>query len=86
MKKGQSVIILTMKDTGTTYLFGSLAAIYGMFDSQTLGITYSALRNAVSTYIKINKINENGNASVMIYDNARSRFTLNRGPLLLAEK
>ena len=86
MKKGQSIITLTMKATGKSYLFGSLAAIYGMFDAHTLGITYSALRNAVSTYIKKNKVNEDEDALVKIYENKRSIFTLYRAPLLLADK
>lgn len=86
MKKGQSIITLTMKDTGTSYLFGSLSAIYSMFDAETLRITYPALRNAVSTYIKNNNVNEDGDASVLIFDNKRSIFTLQRAPLLLADK
>lgn len=87
MKKGQSVIILKMKDTGVSYLFGSLSAIYSMFSSEELGVTYSALRNAVSSYIKENNIDEGSNNFLqVIYDTKRSKFTLQRAPLLLAEK
>lgn len=87
MKKSQSVIQLTIKETGTSYLFGSLSAIYAMFGPEELGITYSALRNAVSTYIKAHKVDEdNCDCLQTIYDNKRSLFTLQRGPLLLAEK
>ena len=86
MKKGQSIITLTMKETGISYLFGSLSAIYGMFDADTLGVSYPALRNAVSTYIKNNQVNEEGDTSVVIYDNKRSSFILRRAPLLLADK
>ena len=87
MKKGQSVIILKMKDTGVSYLFGSLSAIYSMFSPEELGVTYSALRNAVSSYIKENKIDEGSNNFLqVIYNTKRSNFTLQRAPLLLAEK
>lgn len=86
MKKGQSIITLTMKETGISYLFGSLSAIYGLFDADTLGVSYPALRNAVSTYIKNNQVNEDGDTSVVIYDNRRSSFILHRAPLLLADK
>ena len=86
MKIGQSVITFTMKDTGRSYLFGSLSAIYGMFSSEQLGITYSALRNAVATYLKNNDIDENEPFSQVIYDNKRSSFTLQRAPLWLLER
>lgn len=87
MKKGQNVIIMTMKETGTSYVFGSLSAIYGMFSSDEMGITYSALRNAVATQIKTNGIDKDAVESAeIIYDNHRSKFTLYRAPLLLAEK
>ena len=87
MKKSQSVIQLTIKETGAAYLFGSLSAIYAMFSPEELGISYSALRNAVSTYIKTNMIDEDNCDSLqVIYDNKRSLITLQRGPLLLAEK
>ena len=86
MKIGQSIITLTMKDTGRAYLFGSLAAIYGMFNSDELGITYSALRNAVGTYLKNNQVDENEPFSQVIYDNKRSLFTLHRAPLWLIER
>lgn len=87
MKKGQSIITLKMKDTGVSYLFGSLSAIYSMFSSEELGVTYSALRNAVSFYIKENNIDEGSNNFLqVIYDTKRSKFTLQRAPLLLAEK
>lgn len=87
MKKGQNVIILTMKESGIMYLFGSLSAIYSMFTNEELGITYSALRNAVAAHIKANDIDKDSVESAgIIYDNHRSKFTLHRAPLLLAEK
>ena len=85
-KKGQNVIILTIKDTGHTFLFGSLSAIYGMFSSDELGVTYSALRNAVSTYLKNNEVDENQSFSQVIYDTKRSTFTLQRATLWLLER
>lgn len=86
-KKGQSVITLTMKETGRSYLFGSLSAIYGMFDKDVLKITYPALRNAVVTYKKENHIDEEeGTFSQIIYDTQRSPFTLQRAPLWLLER
>ena len=46
-----------------------------------------ALRNAVSSYIKENNIDEGSNNFLqVIYDTKRSKFTLQRAPLLLAEK
>ena len=87
MKKGQNVIIMTMKETGTSYVFGSLSAIYGMFSSDELGITYSALRNAVATHAKTHDIDkEDCEHAQVIYDNHRGKFILYRAPLLLAEK
>ena len=86
MKIGQSVITLTMKDTGRSYLFGSLSAIYGMFSIEELGVTYSALRNAVGTYLKNNQVDESQPYSQVIYDNKRSSFTLHRAPLWLLER
>ena len=86
MKKGQSIILLTMKETGVSYLFGSLSAIYGMFTAESLGVSYPALRNAVSAYINNNDVDENGVTLQKIYDTKRSLFTLQRAPLLLAEK
>ena len=87
MKKGQNVIILTMKESGIMYLFGSISAIYSMFTNEELGITYSALRNAVAAHIKANEIDKDTVESAeIIYDNHRSKFTLHRAPLLLAEK
>ena len=86
MKTGQSIITLTMKDTGLSYLFGSLSAIYGMFNAEQLGITYSALRNAVGMYLKNNQVDESEPFSQVIYDNKRSIFTLQRAPLLLLER
>jgi len=86
MKIGQSIITLTMKDTGRSYLFGSLSAIYGMFSSEELGVTYSALRNAVGTYLKNNRVDESLPFSQVIYDNKRSSFTLHRAPLWLLER
>jgi len=86
MKIGQSVIILTMKGTGESYVFGSLSAIYGMFSSEDLNITYSALRNAVGLYRKNNQIDESEPFMQVIYDNKRSLFTLYRAPLLLLER
>ena len=87
MKKGQNVIILTMKESGIVYLFGSISAIYSMFTNEELGITYSALRNAVAAHIKANDIDKDTIESAeIIYDNHRSKFTLHRAPLLLSEK
>ena len=86
MKKGQSVILLTFKESGETYVFGSLSAIYALFSAERLGITYPSLRNAVSKYTKDNNVNEEGFAPQIIYDFARSLFTLRRAPLLLADK
>lgn len=86
MKKVQSVIIMTMKETGVSYLFGSLSAIYGMFSADAIGITYSALRNAVAKYIENNGIDESGDAAQLIYDTKRSIFTLHRAPLLIIDK
>ena len=86
MKIGQSIIILTMKKTGQSYLFGSLSAIYGMFTHDKLDITYPALRNAVSTYVKNNHIDENEPFAQVIYDTKRSIFTLQRAPLWLVER
>lgn len=87
MKKGQNVIIMTMKESGTMYLFGSISAIYSMFANEELGITYSALRNAVATHIKDHDIEKDEcETAQLIYDNRRSKFTLHRAPLLLAEK
>ena len=68
MKIGQSVITLTMKDTGRSYLFGSLSAIYGMFSNEELGITYSALRNAVGKYTKDRHVDESEPFAQVIYD------------------
>lgn len=86
MKIGQSVITLTMKDTGRSFLFGSLSAVYGMFNAEQLGITYSALRNAVALYVKNNHIDENESFSQVIYDTKRSPFILHRAPLWLIER
>lgn len=86
MKKVQSVITLIFKEGGEMYLFGSLSAIYSMFTPEQLGVSYSALRNAVSTYIKNNNVNEEGNSSQIIYDTKNSKITLRRAPLLLADK
>ncbi len=86
MKIGQNVIIMTMKDTGKTYLFGSLSAIYGMFSHEELDVSYSALRNAVATYIKNNQVDVNEQFAQVIYDTKRSTFTLQRAPLLLLER
>ena len=86
MKKGQSVIILTFKDSGESYVFGSLSAIYAMFGKKELDITYSTLRNAVSKYIKDNNVNEEQDSSQVIYDTKKSWFVLRRAPLLLADK
>lgn len=85
MKRGQNVIILTMKESGKTYVFGSLSAVYSMFSSEELGITYSALRNAVAAHIKANDIDKDTIESAeIIYDNHRSKFTLHRAPLILS--
>ena len=86
MKIGQNVIIMTMKDTGQTFLFGSLSAIYGMFTVEQLDITYSALRNAVGTYVKTHDADEGVSHAQTIYDTKRSTFTLQRAPLLLLER
>lgn len=42
-KQERTVIHLEMN--GEHYYFGSLAAIYEVFDSSTLGISYGSLRN-----------------------------------------
>lgn len=87
MKKGQSVISLTFKTGGgEIYLFGSLAAIYAMFTPDELGVSYASLRNAVSKYIKENKVDEEKNYSQVIYDTRNSKIVLRRVPLLLADK
>ena len=75
-----------MKDTGRSYLFGSLSAIYGMFSAEQLDITYSALRNAVSAYVKNKEVDENEPYAQLIYDTKRSTFTLHRAPLWLIER
>lgn len=87
MKKGQNVIVLTFKESGETYVFGSLAAIYAMNGIEDkLGIKYTTLRNAVSAYIKENNVNEDESILQVIYDTKKSSFTLYRAPLLLADK
>ena len=86
MKKGQSVITLIFKDSGTAYLFGSLSAIYALFSPEQLGVTYPSLRNAVSKYIKDNEVKEDGNDAQVIYNTRNSKFILRRAPLLLADK
>lgn len=86
MKTGQSVIVLTQKDTGEMHIFGSLAAIYSIFDTDILGISYPSLRNAVSKYIKDNKVDDSGSGAVIIYDTPKSTFTLHRGLMVLSEK
>lgn len=86
MKIGQSIIILTMKESGRTFCFGSLSAIYGMFTNKDIDITYSALRNAVGTYVKNNNIDENEPFAQVIYDTKRSIFRLQRAPLWLVER
>ena len=53
-----------------------------MFTNEELGITYSALRNAVAAHIEANDIE----SAEIIYDNHRSKFTLHRAPLLLADE
>ncbi len=84
MKKGQSVITLIFKEDNSTYLFGSLSAIYGMFTSDELGFTYPSLRNAVSSYVKDNHVDESGMSSVVIFNT--DKFVLLRAPLLLVDK
>lgn len=86
MKKGQSVILLTFKESGETYVFGSLSAIYALYGVEQLGIKYTSLRNAVSAYIKENNVDEDANTSQVIYDGKKSLFILRRAPLLLADK
>ena len=86
MKTVQSVIMLTKKETGESYVFGSLSAIYGMFSTEELGVSYAALRNAVGTYIKNNHVDESKLFAQVIYDNKRSTFILKRAPLLLLER
>lgn len=86
MKIGQNVIIMTMKESGQIFLFGSLSAIYGMFTVEQLDITYSALRNAVGAYMEAHKVDENVYHARTIYDTRRSTFTLQRAPLLLLER
>ena len=86
MKTVQSVITLTKKETGESYVFGSLSAIYGMFRTEELGVSYPALRNAVGSYIKNNNVDESKLFAQVIYDNKRSSFILKRAPLLLLER
>ena len=86
MKTGQSVIILTLKQTGETYIFGSLAAIYRVFNAHDLGISYASLRNAVSKFINENNVDTNSIRSVLIYDTPKSKFSLKRGLMVLSEK
>ena len=86
MKKGQSVVILTFKESGESYIFGSLSAIYAKYSVDDLGVTYSSLRNAVATYIEKYKVDENKDYSQVIYDTKNSPFILRRAPLLLADK
>jgi hypothetical protein len=86
VKKGQSVITLIFKESGATYLFGSLSAIYALFTPEQLGISYSSLRNAVSKFIRDNNIKKDSNDSQIIYDTKNSKFILRRAPLLLADK
>lgn len=86
MKITQSIITLSFKQGGETYIFGSLAAIYAMFTPEQLGISYSALRNAVSRYIRDNGVNENNLNSQVIYNTKNSKIILRRAPLLLADK
>lgn len=86
MKKGQSIIALTRKDGGATYLFGSLAAIYDKFSAEELGVGYPALRNAVSKYIRENNVQEEVDYLQVVYDAKRSWFTLSRAPFLIASK
>lgn len=86
MKISQSVIILSFIDGGDTYIFGSLSAIYSMFTPEQVGISYAALRNAVSKYIKENNVNENDYSSRIIYETKNGKIVLQRAPLLLANK
>ena len=86
MKKAQSVITLIFKEGGDMFLFGSLSEIYAMFTPEQLGVSYASLRNAVSKYIKDNKVDEKGFGSQVIYDTRNSKITLRRAPLLLADK
>ena len=86
MKRGQNIIVLKFKDTGISYIFGSLSAIYAMFSTDELDITYSALRNAVAAYIKAKEIDDEQPYLQPIYETKRSRFILYRAPLLLAER
>ena len=86
MKTGQSVIVLTVKETGDTYIFGSLAAIYRVFNAHEIGMSYPSLRNAVSKFIKENNIDTNRISSVLIYDTPKSKFSLHRGQMVLSEK
>ena len=87
MKKGQSVILLTFKESGETFVFGSLAAIYAMNGIEAkIGIKYASLRNAVSAYMKEHNVIEEENSLQTIYDATKSSFTLYRAPLLLADK
>ncbi len=86
MKIAQSVIILSFKGGGESFIFGSLSAIYAMFTPEQLGISYSALRNAVAKYIKENNVNENDLCSQIIYETRNGKIILKRAPLLLADK
>ena len=86
MKISQSVIILFFKESEKSYLFGSLAAIYSLFSAGEIGISYASLRNAVSQYIKDNKINENVLNAQVIYNNKNSKIIVQRAPLLLTKR
>ncbi len=86
MKKGQSVILLTFKESGETFVFGSLAAVYAMYTDGQLGIKYTSLRNAVSLYIREHEVSAEANVAQVIYDANKSLFFLRRAPLLLADK
>lgn len=88
MKIGQSVVILTFKQTGVVYIFGSLSAIYTVLNAELLGMSYSSLRNAVSKYMRDNDLRNNDNniKAHLIYDTPKSTFTLQRGNMIMAEK
>lgn len=45
MKEKQERTVIHLEINGKHWYFGSLAAIYEIFDAKTIGITYGSLRN-----------------------------------------
>lgn len=44
-KEKQERTVIHLETNGEHWYFGSLAAIYEIFDTQTIGISYGSLRN-----------------------------------------